>query len=175
MKTDNNPIKITHVVAKDRQNCIGQDNALAWHLPEDLQHFKRLTTGGIILMGRKTFESLARPLPNRTNIVITNNTSYLVPDGVLLFHDLTQAIAHAKMLASAANQERIFIIGGGEVYRQSLAMADILEITEVDLEVQGDAFYPNIGDEFSEVWRSDKQVDEKSGVAFSFVRYEKSA
>ncbi len=168
-------IHIVHVVAKDRQNCIGKNNTLAWHIPEDLKHFKRLTTGGVIIMGRKTFESLGRPLPNRTNIVITQNTAYQAPNDVLIFDNLNQAITHAKMLASTANQECIFIIGGGEMYHQSLGMADILEITEVDLDVQGDAFYPSISDEFIEVWRSDKQIDEKSGVSFTFVRYEKLA
>lgn len=168
-------INIVHVVAKDRQNCIGKNNTLAWHIPEDLQHFKRLTTGGVIIMGRKTFESLGRPLPNRTNIVITQNTTYQVPNDVLIFDDLNMAIAHAKILASSADQERIFIIGGGEIYRQSLGMADVLEITEVDLDVQGDTFYPNISSEFIEVWRSDKQIDEKSGVTFTFARYKKLA
>ncbi|MBE9578983.1 MULTISPECIES: dihydrofolate reductase [Moraxella] len=167
------PIKIVHVVAKDRQNCIGKDNDLAWHIPADLKHFKEITTGGVIVMGRKTFESLGRPLPNRTHHVITRDTAWTA-DGVAVAHDLATAINNAKADAVQLGKDRIFIIGGGEIYRQSLSMADVLEITEVDLDVQGDTHYPTVTDDFCEVWRSDRQIDDKSGIGFEFVRYEKS-
>lgn len=166
------PIKIVHVVAKDRQNCIGKDNNLAWHLPVDLKHFKKLTEGGVIVMGRKTFESLGRPLPNRTHHVITKDTAWAA-DGVAVSHDLTTAINNATADAVRLGKDRIFIIGGGEIYRQSLALADVLEITEVDLDIQGDTHYPTIGDDFEKLWQSEQQHDEKSGINFTFTTWHK--
>lgn len=160
------------MVAKDRQHCIGKNNDLAWHIPADLKHFKEMTTGGVIVMGRKTFWSLGRPLPNRTHHVITRDTAWTA-DGVAVAHDLAVAIGNAKADAVVLGKDRIFIIGGGEIYRQSLAMADILEITEVDLDVQGDTHYPAITDDFRQVWRSGKQTDNESGISFEFVRYER--
>lgn len=165
--------KIVHVVAKDRQNCIGKDNNLAWHISADLKHFKKITERGVLVMGRKTFESLGRPLPGRTHHVITRDTTWTA-DGVVVAYDLAVAINNAKADAVQLDKDRIFIIGGGEIYRQSLSMADILEITEVDLDVQGDTHYPTVTDDFCEVWRSDRQMDDKSGIGFEFVRYEKS-
>ena len=144
--------QIVHVVAKDRQNCIGKDNDLAWHIPADLKHFKEITTGGVIVMGRKTFQSLGRPLPNRTHHVITRDTAWTA-DGVAVAHDLSTAINNAK-----ADAVRL----------------GILEITEVDLDVQGDTHYPTVTDDFKQVWQSEPQIDEKSGIGFTFVRYEKS-
>lgn len=167
------PIKLVHVVAIDNNRCIGKDNQLAWHIPDDLQHFKRLTLNGVIIMGRKTFESLGRPLSKRTNIVITRNADYAAPSGVLTFGELKEAIAHGKTLAQNAGQQQIFIIGGGELYRQSLPLADVLEITQVDLAIDGDAFYPELGDDFVETWRSPDYVDETSGAHFRFGRYER--
>lgn len=169
-----NNIKIVHVVAKDRQNCIGKDNDLAWHIPADLKHFKEITTGGVIVMGRKTFESLGRPLPNRTHHVITRDEAWTA-DGVAVAHDLVTAIDNAKTDAVRLGKDKIFVIGGGEIYRQSLPMADILEITEVDLDVQGDTHYPAISDEFKEVWRSEQQTDDKSGIAFEFTTLQRQS
>lgn len=169
-----NNIKIIHVVAKDRQNCIGKANDLAWHIPADLKHFKEITTGGVIVMGRKTFESLGRPLPNRTHHVITRDTAWTA-DGVAVAHDLLTAIKSAKADATRLGKDRIFVIGGGEIYRQSLSMADILEITEVDLDVQGDTHYPAIGNEFKEIWRSEQQTDDKSGIAFEFTTWQRQS
>lgn len=164
--------KIIHVVAKDRQNCIGKDNDLAWHIPADLKHFKEITTEGVIVMGRKTFESLGRPLPNRSHHVITRDRAWTA-DGVMVAYDLTTAINNAKDDASKLGKDSIFILGGGEIYRQSLSLADVLQITEVDLDIQGDTYYPNITDDFDEVWRSDKQTDDKSGISFTFVCYKR--
>ena len=167
-----NSIKIVHVVAMDNKRCIGKDNQLAWHIPADLAHFKNLTAGGVIVMGRKTFDSLGRLLPKRIHHVITRDTTWQ-HDGVTVAHDLDTAIKNAKADASALGMDKVFIIGGGEIYRQSLPMADILEITHVQLDVQGDTFYPALPDEFKKVWQSDKQTDEKSGVEFCFARYNK--
>ena len=169
-----NNIKIVHVVAKDRQNGIGKDNDLAWYIPADLKHFKEITTGGVIVMGRKTFESLGRPLPNRTHHVITRDAAWTA-DGVTVAHDLATAINNAKADAVRLGKDKIFIIGGGEIYRQSLPMADILEITEVDLDVQGDTRYPAISDTFKEIWRSEQQTDDKSGIAFEFTTWQRQS
>lgn len=162
-------IQIVHVVAKDRQNCIGKNNELAWHIPEDLKHFKTITTGGVVVMGRKTFESIGKPLPNRTNWVITRDTTWTA-DGVKVAHSLEQVL---ELAGDDCTDGKLFIIGGGEIYRQSIDMADILEITEVDLDIKGDAFYPPIPSDFTEVWRSEPKMDDKSGVGFGFVRYQK--
>lgn len=170
-----NKINIVHVVAIDQNRCIGKDNQLAWHIPADLKHFKTLTTGGIIVMGRKTFESLGRPLPNRTNIVITRDSAYSVPEGVLMFDSLDSGLQHAKTLAANANQDKVFIIGGGQLYEQSLVLADILEITYVDLAIDGDTFYPTLSDEFIKTWHSPNYVDETSGVGFRFERYQRQS
>ena len=141
---------IVHVVACDRKHCIGKHNALGWHLPADLQHFKSLTNEGVIVMGRKTFDSLGRLLPKRIHHVITRSGDWHA-DGVTVAHDLPSAIANAKADAKRLGKDRIFIIGGGDVYAQSQALADILEVTHVDLDIQGDAFYPAIGASFVEV------------------------
>lgn len=167
-----NSIKIVHVVAMDNNHCIGKNNQLAWHIPADLQHFKTLTTEGVIVMGRKTFESLGRLLPKRIHHVITRDASWQ-HDGVKVAHDLDTAIKNAKTDALAIGADKIFIIGGGEIYRQSLPMADILEITHVDLAIQGDTFYPALPETFTKVWRSEKQFDNNSKIGFYFARYEK--
>lgn len=166
-----NSIKIVHVVAHDQKRCIGKNNQLAWHIPADLQHFKDLTTGGVIVMGRKTFESLGRLLPKRIHHVITKDNAWTA-DGVTVAHDLTTALNNAKADAKRLNQTQIFIIGGGEIYRQSIDLADVLEITHVDLDVQGDAFYPDVPISFVQTWCSEKHTDE-NGVGFWFARYEK--
>ncbi|OOR91316.1 hypothetical protein B0181_03140 [Moraxella caviae] len=167
---DSTHIDVVHIVACDRNHCIGKDNQLAWHLPADLQHFKTLTTGGVIVMGRKTFDSLGRLLPKRSHHVITRDTTWQA-DGVKVAHSLADAIAHAKVDAAARGLSEIFIIGGGEIYAQSLALADRLEITRVDLSVDGDAFYPADLSDFVLTWQSDTQSDEKSGVQFYFTTY----
>ena len=123
-----------------------KDNQLLWHIPDDLQHFKRITHGGVIVMGRKTFESLPNLLPNRTHIVITRQP--IGYEGAVMAHSLQDAILLAKAYAHAKQQNKIFIIGGGEIYHQSLEMADVLEITEVDTVIEGDAFYPDIDEKF---------------------------
>lgn len=168
-QTNTKTTQIVHVVAIDRHHCIGKDNGLAWHIPEDLKHFKEITTGGVVVMGRKTFLSIGKPLPNRTNWVVTRDTTWRA-DGVKVAHSLEQVL---ELAGDDCTNGKLFIIGGGEIYRQSIDMADILEITEVDLDIKGDAFYPPIPSNFTEVWRSDKQTDEKSGVGFGFVRYQK--
>lgn len=164
-------IKLVHVVAMSQNRAIGKDNQLLWHIPDDLQHFKRITQGGVIVMGRKTFESLPRLLPNRTHIVITRQP--IKYEGVVMAHSLQDAILLAKAYAHAKQQNKIFIIGGGEIYNQSLDMADVLEITEVDTVIKADAFYPDIDEKFIKTDETETFYCDKSGFQFRFCTWQK--
>lgn len=156
------------IVAKSENNVIGHNNQLIWHLPNDLKHFKEITTGHPIIMGRKTFESIGRALPNRKNIVITRNKDYKIED-VEIAYSLEEAIGKAKK-----TDENIFIIGGGKIYEQAMIFADILEITEVHEQFEGDTFFPEID---PKVWREKSRInykkDQKNKFDHSFVRYER--
>lgn len=164
-------IKLVHVVAMSQNRAIGKDNQLLWHIPDDLQHFKRITQGGVIVMGRKTFESLPNLLPNRTHIVITRQP--IDYEGTETAHSLQDAILLAKAYAYAKQQNKIFIIGGGEIYHQSLEMADVLEITEVDTVIEGDAFYPDIDEKFIKTDETKTFYCDKSGFQFRFCTWQK--
>lgn len=126
---------LTLVVAMARGRVIGTDNAMPWHLPEDLKHFKAVTLGKPIIMGRKTWDSIGRPLPGRRNIVVTRNEAWQA-DGAEVAHSLEEALGLVADCAEAC------VIGGAELYRQALPLADRLSLTEIDLEVAGDAFFP---------------------------------
>lgn len=164
-------IKLVHVVAMSQNRAIGKDNQLLWHIPADLQHFKRITQGGVIVMGRKTFESLPNLLPNRTHIVITRQS--INYEGAVTAHSLQDAILLAKAYAHAKQQNKIFIIGGGEIYHQSLEMADVLEITEVDTVIEGDAFYPDIDEKFIKTDETKTFYCDKSGFQFHSCTWQK--
>ena len=129
---------ITIIAAIGKNNELGKDNQLLWHLPADLKHFKNLTSGHPIIMGRKTYESIGKPLPNRTNIVVSRKENWF-EEGILIVPSLKDAIKHAKKI-----NENIFIIGGGEIYRHTIDMADRLEITQVNHQTDADVFFPNI-------------------------------
>lgn len=133
---------IALVVAAARNGVIGADNQLPWRLPGDLRHFKAVTMGKPVVMGRKTFESIGRPLPGRLNIVVTRDTGYRVPDGVVLAHDLDAALRQADAAARASGAGEIAVIGGADIYRQTLPLATAVYLTRVELEVDGDAFFP---------------------------------
>lgn len=138
---------VSIIVAKSKNNVIGNNNKLPWNISEDMKRFKELTTGNVVIMGRKTYESLPeqfRPLPNRLNIVITRNPDYK-PNGVMVYDDLQKAI-----LKAGTNKE-IFIIGGGEIYKEGLKFADRLYITEVDGEFEGDTYFPEISSNWIEM------------------------
>lgn len=129
------------IAAIARNNCIGIDGDLPWDIPEDMAHFRRVTKGKPVIMGRKTWESLpeaVRPLPGRTNIVITRQTDYTVPSGVLVFSNMQEAID------SQSTAEEIMIIGGAQIYEMGMPYADRLYITHIDRDVYGDTFFPNI-------------------------------
>ncbi|MCA0133357.1 dihydrofolate reductase [Winogradskyella alexanderae] len=159
--------ELTIIVAVGENNAIGKDNDLIWHLSNDLKRFKKLTNGHHIIMGRKTFESFPKPLPNRKHIVITRQDNYSVPDGVIVVNNLNDAIDAAQ------SDEQPFIIGGGEIYKQSMALADKLEITRVHASFKdADTFFPEIDKTiWKEVNRETNDADEKHAHAFSFITY----
>lgn len=134
-------MKISLIVAVSRNGVIGIDNQLPWHLPEDLKYFKSVTMGKPIIMGRKTFDSIGRPLPGRTNIVITRDSSWQV-DGVEVARTLAQAMALGQLACAQADVDEAMVIGGEQIYRMTLPAADRLYLTEVQAEVEGDAFFP---------------------------------
>ncbi len=155
--------KLSLIVAIAKNNVIGVDNTLPWHLPEDLKRFKALTMGHHIIMGRKTYDSLGRLLPGRTTVIVTRNADYQV-EGALIAHSLEQAIA------LCGNDDEVFLIGGAELYQAGLNLADKLYITEIDLEVGGDAHFPQISlTQWQETAR-EAHVSEK-GLKFNYVTY----
>lgn len=159
---------ITIIVAKSENNIIGNDNQLIWHLPNDLKHFKQLTSRHPIIMGRKTYESIGKPLPNRTNIVITRNKDWN-PEAVLVVNSLQDAIEKSKEI-----DEEVYIIGGGNIYEQAMDWADALEVTEVHHSFEGDTKFPEIDLAiWEETSREDFGKDEKHEYDYSFVRYER--
>lgn len=157
---------VTLVVAYARNRTIGRDNALPWKLPGDLAHFKRTTLGAPIVMGRKTWESLGRPLPGRTNIVISRDSAYAAT-GAHVVTSLEQAVAQA------GDVPEVFVIGGAQIYAQTLPQADRIVATEVAADVDGDAFFPALpAGQWKEVSR-DSQPEE-NGLAYDFVVYEQT-
>ena len=134
---------ISHVVAMSNNNVIGVNNKLPWQLKDDLEHFKEYTTGKIIIMGRKTFESIGRPLPNRQNFVISSNLREV--DGISIFQNLENAIIAAKKYNKDLDSaQEIVIIGGGYLFRDSINYFNKLVLTRVDCEIDGDVYYPKI-------------------------------
>ncbi|EIM78034.1 dihydrofolate reductase subunit [Nitritalea halalkaliphila LW7] len=131
-------MEIRIIVAAARNQAIGLKSGMPWKLSEDLKRFKALTMGHWMLMGRKTYDSLGRPLPGRISAVITRNTSFTLPEGHQVFHSLEEALSGAE----AAGQTCVFLIGGGEIYRQGLPYATHLELTEIDAEPEADTFFP---------------------------------
>ena len=162
--TQHSPLAL--IAARARNGVIGLDNRMPWHLPEDLAYFKRVTLGKPVVMGRKTFESIGRPLPGRLNIVVTRNPDWQAA-GVQVAHSLDAALA----LAAAAAPEEIMLIGGAELYRQALPQADVLYLTEIDAEFAGDTFFPEVD---LARWRIDREEAgqrDSDGLRWRFVRY----
>ena len=154
-------VKIEIVVALDEAGGIGKGNALPWHLPEDLKLFKRITTGGTMLMGRKTFESIGRPLPNRRNLVLTRDEAFGTV-GVEVVHSLKEA------MGLLPDEERLFCIGGGELFKQMLPLADTIWLTRVHAHVESEVFFPEIIPEaFDWTFQLHQPVDERHGHSFT--------
>ena len=160
---------ISLIAAMDKHRAIGIENRLPWHLPADLQHFKKTTMGKPVIMGRNTYESIGRPLPGRLNIVVTRNTDYQAP-GCTLANSFDDAIAKAE------GHEEIMIMGGASFYEHSLPYAHRLYLTFVDTQVEGDAFFPEWNTEqWQEVERESHQADEKNPFNYEFVTLERKA
>ena len=155
------------IVAKAKNNVIGKENKLLWHLPEDLKKFKELTTGHVIIMGRKTFESLGKILPDRKHVVFTNNPDFKVDnENVEIVHSMLQIQEYIE------NDEENFVIGGAMIYNILMQYVKKLYVTEIDKEFEGDAFFPKIDlDVWKEVSRKQGNTDEKA--KYDFVIYEK--
>jgi len=132
---------ISIIVAISNNRAIGKDNKLLWHISEDFERFKKLTKGHVVLMGENTFKSLGRPLADRTNIVVSANQNFKA-DGCLVFNSLDEALNKAK----AIEKEEIFIIGGGQIYRQTIGLADKLYLTVVEGDFEADTFFPDFSD-----------------------------
>lgn len=132
--------RISIIVALSENRVIGRDNRLPWHIPDDLKRFKRLTTGHAIIMGRKTYESIGRPLPQRTNIIITRDKTFSV-EGCVVVHSLDEAVRFAQKLEGPEGE--IFIIGGGQIFEQALPLVDRLYLTVVRGTHEGDVFFPD--------------------------------
>ena len=156
------------VVAHTRNRVIGRDNAMPWHLPADPRYFRQLTTGHPILIGRKTHQAIGRPLPGRRNLVLTRQSALVLP-GVECVTDIAAA------LALCGDLPLLFVIGGAEVYRQLLPRAQRLYVTEIDADIEGDAWFPALADgEWTETGRVRREADESNAHALEFVTLERA-
>jgi len=157
------------IVAKAKNNIIGKENKLVWHLPEDLKHFKNLTTGHTIIMGRKTFESIGRVLPNRKHIIFSQNPDFKVKDeNVQVVHSLLE------IQELIEGKEETFVIGGAMIYNFLMPYVTKMYVTEIEEEFEGDTFFPKIN---TDIWKETSRVkgmkDEKNNLDYEFVTYEK--
>jgi dihydrofolate reductase len=161
-------MKISIIAALGKNTrAIGKDNQLLWKIPEDLKRFRTLTTGHVIIMGRKTYESIGRPLPNRTNVIITRNKSFIA-ESCHITHSLADALALARKL----EETEAFIIGGEEIYRQGLLCADVLYLTHVDDDAIGDAYFPEFEKNFHCLQR--EQGTDKDFPPYEFTLFTRS-
>lgn len=156
--------KVTLIAAIDENSVLGKDNQLIWHLPEDLKRFKRLTMGHAVIMGRKTFESLPKALPNRHNIVVTRNQNYS-KEGITVCHSLEAAIECARY------DDQPFVIGGGQIYEQAIGLADVIELTKIHAHFEGDVFFPEIDLKKWSV-QKEERIDQPD-FNYSFITYTK--
>lgn len=165
-------ISIALIAAVACNGAIGKGNELPWRISGDLQFFKRTTMGKPVVMGRKTYESIGRPLPGRTNIVITRNSNWTA-GGVEVVESLEAALDLARELALAIGATELMVIGGAQVYRQAMPLAARLYVTEVDAEVEGDAFFPKIDDSWVEVVRECYPASDKNEYNYALVQYDR--
>lgn len=167
-------IRLSIIVAMAENRVIGRDNGLPWRLPTDLRHFKTVTMGKPIVMGRKTFESIGRPLPGRDNIVVTRGTE-IASDQVHVAYSLDEAVGLAEDFAIDRGVEEIFIVGGAQIYEEAIGRADRLYVTEVAGAPEGDAYFPAIDlTVWKEVSREGPVRGEKDSAPMTFVVYERT-
>lgn len=157
---------ITIIVAQAKNRVIGKDNQLLWHLPADMKHFKETTKGSAVIMGRKTYESIGKPLPNRLNIVISSDRKLLI-NGCIVVDSIKKA------LRKASSNPNIFIIGGGKIYEQTMDIADRIILTQIDENFEGDTYFPEIGKDWCKISKQDFSKDEKNPYDYSFIVYER--
>lgn len=158
---------ITMIAAAAENNALGKDNDLVWHLPDDFKRFKRLTSGHYIIMGRKTFESFPKLLPDRTHVIITRKDDYQ-PEGTIVVNSLDEALRVSK------TDEQPFIIGGGEIYKMGMEKADRIELTRVHAEFDADTFFPEIDtDNWELVKEQFHEKDEKHDHSFTYLTYDR--
>ena len=159
--------RLSIIVAMAKNRVIGVNNALPWHLPADLKHFKALTMGHHIVMGRKTYDSIGKPLPGRTSVVVTRNAKHTARD-VVVVHSFEAAIT------ACGDDQEIFVIGGAELYRQAIKLADRIYLTEIDADIPGDTHFAEFDDK---LWRETERVshasDEKNLYPYHFVIYDR--
>ena len=164
-------MRITLMAAMAENRVIGRDNTLPWHLPEDLARFKRRTEGHVVIMGRRTFESVGRPLPNRRSIVITRKRDYH-PPGAEIARSLEEALERAR----ESKSDEVFILGGAEIYTLALPEVDRLELTIVHADVSGDTFFPECDlSEWTLIDEQRHEADDRHAYAFSFRTYERGS
>lgn len=165
-------MKIALIAAMSRNRVIGINNDLPWHLPDDMKYFMETTRDHVVIMGRKNFDSLPpkfKPLPNRTNVILTRQKGYEVPN-CTVFNVMKDAYAFAE----ARGEKELFVIGGGQIYQMAIAQADVIYLTEIDADIEnGEVFFPVMGDEWKEVSRVHHDADERHVFAFDYVRYER--
>ncbi|MEE3225388.1 MAG: dihydrofolate reductase [Bacteroidota bacterium] len=159
-------MKITLIAAAAENNALGKDNDLVWHLPDDFKRFKKLTSHHHIIMGRKTFESFPKPLPNRTHIVITRNSEYDAGEGIIVVDSIDAA------LDAVMNDDNPYVIGGGEIYKLALDQATLIELTRVHSSFEADAFFPEINEnDWELVAETFHPKDERHDYAFTYLTY----
>ena len=169
---------ISIIAAIGKNNELGKDNQLLWQLPADMKHFRDITSGHIVIMGRKTYESIGRPLPNRRNIVITRETDYQ-KDGIEVVNSLPEALKIASLEQGKKFEENddeieVFIIGGGQIYNEAIANADKLYITHVDATLPADTYFPEIScEEWEKTSSESHEADEKNPYPYTFSEYRK--
>ena len=162
-------MRISLIVALTENRVIGLDGVMPWHLSEDLKYFKRVTMGAPIIMGRKTFDSIGRALPGRTNIIITRDIDYYA-EGIEVAHDFESAIEKASSVAGSQGKEEVFVIGGAQIYALALAQAERLYLTEIHIACAGDAYFPEIyASDWQEIERDARGPETSDCPAYSFV------
>lgn len=160
-------MKISMIVAMSLNRVIGIDNTLPWKLPEDLKHFKNLTLGNTLIMGRKTFESIGRVLPGRETIVITRQQNY-TQNGIKIAHSLEEAV---EMASQIANGKEIFIAGGSQIYEQSLGLAKTIHLTLIEKEFLGDVYFPPLDSRFWRIKEEEKNFSFSANLDYRFQTY----
>lgn len=160
---------ISAIVAASKNWVIGKDNEIPWYIPNDLRYFRRMTLGHHIILGRKNYESIGKPLPKRTNLIITRDTDFEAP-GCLVMHNIDDAINHAKK----QKEEEVFICGGGQIYAQTMDRVDKLYFTEIEAVVEGDVFFPEIDfSKWNQISIERNQADERHEYGYNFMVYER--